>query len=610
MDPDRRRFLKQVGCGAVAMAVGTNVARAEGAAKRPNVVLIMTDDQGYGDLGCHGNKHIRTPNLDALHARSVRLTDFHVSPVCTPTRGALMTGRCPNRIGIWHVVMGPSQLRKSETTMADVFSANGYRTAIFGKWHLGDCYPFRPQDRGFDEVLVHGGGVVGHTPDYWLNDYFDDTYLHNGKREKFEGYCTDVWFDNAMKFIEANRNGPFFAYISTNAPHQPFQAPPKYAGMYEGNRNVANAAFYGMITRIDENIARFVKKLDALGLADNTILIFMTDNGTAAGVRGKVGFNAGMRGRKGSAYEGGHRVPCWFRWPAGGLGGGRDVSRLTDHVDILPTLIDLCGMKLPGDRKIHFDGKSIAPLLRDSDADWPDRVMVAEKQNVVTRPIKWRTCAVMTDRWRLVNGKELYDIKADPGQKRNIAAGNRDVVKTLRAEYDKWWAGVSESHDKVAEIIIGSTRANPTRLTCYHWNNKSGNQGLMPWGQAYIVAGPLFNGTWDVRIDRAGKYTFTLRRWPVESHLRINDSSNAKPPEKPFRPIPGRVITTTKARIRIQDIDQTVGVPKNAESVTFNLTLKPGPCRLQTWFMDDEGNSRGAFYVHAEAREVDNDAGR
>jgi len=599
MDPSsRREFLRRVGYGAAAIALGAQRAGAQTLAKRPNVVLVMTDDQGYGDLGCHGNKHIKTPNLDRLYARSVRLTDFHVSPVCTPTRGALMTGRCPNRIGIWHVVMGPSQLRKSEVTMGDIFSANEYRTAIFGKWHLGDNYPFRPQDRGFSEVLVHGGGVVGHTPDYWLNDYFDDTYLHNAAREKFKGYCTDIWFDNAMKFIEANRRNPFFVYLSTNAPHQPFQVPAEYKKMYEGDRNVANAAFYGMITRIDENVARLERKLESLGLADNTILIFMTDNGTAAGVRGRVGFNAGMRGKKGSAYEGGHRVPCWFRWPAGGLKGGRDVGRLTDHVDILPTLIDLCGLKLP--RKIEFDGKSIVPLLRGDDKGWPDRALVVERQNVVSRPVKWRSCAVMTDRWRLVNGRELYDIKADPGQRRNIAARRPDVVKDLRGKYDKWWDSVSESHDKVAEIIIGSKHEDPTRLTCYHWNNASGNQGRMPWGQAYIVAGPLFNGYWDLKVAQAGDYTFTLRRWPVEANLGINESSDAKPPEKPFRPIPGSSMTTTRARLKIQDIDRTVPVERNAESVTFKVTLKSGSTRLRTWFMDDKDkkNSRGAFYVH------------
>jgi arylsulfatase A-like enzyme len=202
--------------------------------KPPNVVLVVTDDQGYGDLGCHGNPILRTPNLDALYRQSVRLTDFHVGPTCAPTRASLMTGRYCNRTGVWHTIMGRSLLRRDEVTMADVFAAGGYRTGIFGKWHLGDNYPFRPQDRGFHEVLVHGGGGVGQTPDTWGNDYFDDTYLHNGTPEKFSGYCTDVWFDGAMRFIEANRDRPFFAYLATNAPHSPYNVSERYSRPLQG----------------------------------------------------------------------------------------------------------------------------------------------------------------------------------------------------------------------------------------------------------------------------------------------------------------------------------------------------------------------------------------
>ena len=298
-----------------------------------------------------------------LYGQSVRLTDFHVGPTCAPTRAALMTGRYCNRTGVWHTVMGRSLLRRDEVTMADVFAAGGYRTGIFGKWHLGDNYPFRPQDRGFQEVLVHGGGGVGQTPDYWGNDYFDDTYWHNGKPEKQAGYCTDVWFDGALRFIEANRDRPFFAYIATNAPHSPFNVAEQYSGPYMG-KSVPNANFYGMIANIDENMGRLLGKLKALGLEENTILIFMTDNGTAAGFQAGKGFNAGMRGTKGSEYDGGHRVPCFLRWPAGGLGGGKDVSRLTAHIDLLPTLIELCGLPQPAG--VKFDGASLAPLLRDA----------------------------------------------------------------------------------------------------------------------------------------------------------------------------------------------------------------------------------------------------
>ncbi len=565
---------------------------------RPNVILILTDDQGYGDLACNGNPVIQTPNLDALHARSVRLENYHVSPVCTPTRSALMTGRCPNRVGCWHVVMGPAQLRKEELTAADVFSFNDYKTAIFGKWHLGDNYPFRPQDRGFEEVLVHGGGVVGHTPDHWMNNYFDDTYMHNGVKEKFAGYCTDIWFDNAIQYIRQNAETPFFVYLSLNAPHSPFIAPEEDVAVYRNNPDVPDPNFYGMISRIDRNLPRLTDELENLGLTDDTILIFMTDNGTSQGYRNGVGYNAGMRGIKGSLYDGGHRVPCWFHWPAGNLTGGRDVNRITDHVDILPTLIDLCDLRLP--REVRFDGTSLSPLLKGEDHAWPDRVMVAENQ-LSLQPVKWRNCAVMTDRWRLVNGEELYDMRLDPGQKHDVAAANPDTVARLRAEYDRWWQSVSEHHDNVNKIITGSTHETPSKLTCYTWNNESGSQADMPWGQAHIVAGQMANGYWNVDIPSAGRYAIHLRRWPSETGYAINDTSDDDPPEKPWCDIQAnRSFKAIRARVKIQGVDLTSAVEEGAREVVFSAELEQGSARLQTWFIDEAGDSRGAYYVHIE----------
>ncbi|NQT85272.1 sulfatase-like hydrolase/transferase, partial [bacterium] len=274
----RRRFLAGLTAGAGAASLGSAALAATPPAKapgnRPNVVIVITDDQGYGDLGCTGNKMIRTPNLDRLHDGSVRLTDFHVSPCCTPTRASVMTGRDCVRVGAWGTTWGRSMPRADEVMMPAVFRAAGYSTGMFGKWHLGDTYPFRPQDRGFDHVVCHGGGGVGQTPDYWGNDYFDDTYFHNGAARKHTGYCTDVWFDEAIQFIAANRGRPFFAYLSTNAPHGPLNVAPKYAEPYLKKGVPASMAkFYGMIENIDQNMARLTKHLDALGLAENTILI-------------------------------------------------------------------------------------------------------------------------------------------------------------------------------------------------------------------------------------------------------------------------------------------------------------------------------------------------
>ncbi|MBT7256599.1 MAG: sulfatase-like hydrolase/transferase, partial [Planctomycetaceae bacterium] len=266
----------------------------------PNVIVVITDDQGYGDIAIHGNQMIQTPSMDKLYAQSVRLTNYHVDPTCSPTRSALMSGRYSTRTGVWHTVNGRSLMSTAEYTIAEVFRDNGYKTAMFGKWHLGDNYPCRPQDQGFEHTFIHGGGGVGQGPDYWDNDYFDDTYWRNGVPEKQKGYCTDVWFEDALSFIKRNRNKPFFAYISTNAPHGPYIVDEKYSQPYKDKGvGKGQAEFYGMIENIDENLGRLVNKLDEWKLAHNTILIFTTDNGSAMGhrvIKGAQwkGFNAGM----------------------------------------------------------------------------------------------------------------------------------------------------------------------------------------------------------------------------------------------------------------------------------------------------------------------------
>ena len=583
----RREFLKTVGSAAASAGAPFilpsctsmgGMTAAQG--KRPNVVLVITDDQGYGDLGCHGNLVIQTPNLDRLYTQSVRLTDFHVDPTCSPTRSALMTGHYSTRTGVWHTIMGRSLLGKHEVTMADVFSVAGYRTGVFGKWHLGDNYPFRPQDRGFGEVLVHGGGGIGQGIDYWGNDYFDDTYFHNGKRKKYSGYCTDVWFDEAIEFIEANKDRPFFCYIPTNAPHGPYNVAEKYAEPYR-NKDIPNANFYGMITNIDENMGRLSKKLKALGLEKDTILIFMTDNGTSAGFRRGVGFNADMRGTKGSEYDGGHRVPCFIRWPGGGVAGGRDIDQLAAHIDLLPTLIELCGLR--GPRGVEFDGASLAPLLKGNAKRWPDRTLLVHSQRI-EHPEKWRKSAVMTERWRLVNGKELHDIKADPGQQNNIADTHPRVVEKLRKAYEDWWADISKRFDEYCEIIIGSDEENPCQLMSHDWHSPN-----PAWSQRAVLNGSKANGFWAVEVARAGTYEFALRRWPVE----VDKPITAAIPR-------GKAISATKARLKISDVDVTGPVPADAHAVTFRVQLKAGKTRLQTWFIDDKGVSRGAYYVYVK----------
>jgi arylsulfatase A-like enzyme len=579
----RRQFLKTVGSAVASTGTlsilpgcgGISQTKVLGK-KHPNVVLVMTDDQGYGDLGCHGNPVIQTPNLDRLYTQSIRLTDFHVGPTCSPTRAALMTGHYCNRTGVWHTIMGRSLLRKDEITVADIFSEGGYRTGIFGKWHLGDNYPFRPQDRGFGEVLIHGGGGVGQGPDYWGNDYFDDTYFHNGRPEKFQGYCTDIWFDGAMKFIETNKKRPFFCYIPTNTPHGPYNVADKYSKPYR-DKGVpkSQANFYGMITNIDENMGRLMNRLKELGLEKNTILIFMTDNGTSGS------YSGGMRGKKGSEYEGGHRVPCFIRWPDGVLTGGIDVDRLTAHIDLLPTLIELCGLKKP--HGIKFDGDSIVQLLRREDRSWPERILITDSQRI-EHPEKWRKSAVMSDHWRLINGKELYDIKADPIQKNDIADNNPQTVQKLREAYEDWWGDISGRFDEFCETILGSDKQNPTCLMSHDWHTEK-----VPWHQRAVLNGMQANGFWAVEVERNGRYQFELRRWAKVLDAGINEAIDG-----------GKAIAATKARLTIADQDVTVPVARNARAVKFELQLKAGKTRLQTWFMDNRGNSRGAYYVYVK----------
>jgi arylsulfatase A-like enzyme len=568
-------------CWALVFLAGSSALTAR---DRPNVILVITDDQGYGDLGCHGNEIIQTPHLDQLYEQSARLTDFHVSPLCTPTRAGLMMGQNPVRLGAWGTTWGRSLPRADATTMAKVFAAAGYRTGCFGKWHLGDNYPFRPQDRGFQEVLIHGGGGVGQAPDYWGNDYFDDTYFRNGRPEKQEGYCTDVWFDAAWDFIQAGSDRPFFVYLTTNAPHGPFLVADKYRQLYDKNPNCPNAAFYGMITNIDDNMGRLLDRLKTKSLADNTILIFTTDNGTAAGFRSGKGFNAGMRGAKGSLYDGGHRVPCFIRWPSGGLTGGRDVANLTSHVDMIPTLADLCGVRIP--EETQLDGISLAPLLLGRTDSLPDRKIFVQFRQSSQPPEKGRA-TVMTERWRLVGDRQLFDIDADPGQQQDVAAAHPEVVGELRRAYEDWWADVSQRFDEFNHIVLGDDAENPVHLCSFDWHTQTA------WSQRQVRSGAAVNSFWAVEIARAGSYEITLRRWPEEANAPITAA------------IPGgKAIAASEARVKIAEIDLTKPIPAGATAVTFTVDLVRGPTRLQTWLIDSQSRqTRGAYYVSVKRRE-------
>jgi len=575
--------------------------------RAPHIVLVLTDDQGCGDLGRAGNPVLQTPNLDRFAGNSVRFVDYHVGPTCAPTRAGLFTGRYANSTGVWHTVGGRSLLRKDEWTIAAAFREQGYRTGLFGKWHLGDVYPYRPQDRGFDTTVVHGGGGISQVPDYWGNDYFDDTYMADGRPRAFEGYCTDVFFEQAMAFIEAEPDRPCLCVITTNAPHCPYNVEEKYARPYRGQVPEERARFYGMIANIDWNFGRLQDRLKATGLEENTILMFMTDNGTAAGAamdkEGFVteGYNAGLRGIKNTPYDGGHRVPFFLRWPAGKLDRGMDVDRLTSHIDFMPTLLDLCEIPAPPSRSFH--GRSLKPLLYGDRESWPERAIVTDSQRV-TMPIKWRQSAVMTERWRLINGEALYDMTEDRGQTRDIASRHPDVVATLRAEYETWWGIVSTQFDEDIPFTIGDEAHPAIELTCHDWRNEA---AWVPHQQGEIRKGIVGAGYWEIDVARAGKYVFELRRWPSEADraIRAGIEGDDVPWKKEWIGAPdwyyytgGSAQPIREAGLRIGGREFIAAVQGDQKAARFTVSLEAGPTRLEAWFAGDGGLEMGAYYVH------------
>lgn len=596
--------------------------------QKPNVVLVITDDQGYGDIAAHGNPWIKTPSMDKLWEESVRLTDYHVSPTCAPTRAALMTGRYNDRTGVWHTVTGRTLLRENEVTMAQVFKDNGYSTGMFGKWHLGDNYPRRPIDVGFQKAVYLGGGAIGNAADYWDNDYFDDHYYDNGVFRQFEGYCTDVWFREATKFIDSNKDKPFFCYLATNAPHGPYHVEDKYSNQYKDNPLIPNANFYGMITNIDENLGKLRAYLKEENLEENTIFIFTTDNGSAAGIRLErqknehipndgfptvYGFDAGMRGKKGSPFDGGHRVPCFIHWPAGGLDEGRDFDGLSAHIDILPSLIEMCGLEL--NEGPELDGISLWKYLKGK-LKWKkgERTLFVDSQRI-EEPIYFRRSAVMQKKWRLLYSDELYNMKIDPGQRHDVALRYPEKVKELQSLYDNWYSDVFSGYETRSYIHIGSETAPSMKLSSHDWMEvvkpdgeepaPPGVQVPPPHSHGRIRQGYQANGYWDIEVERSGKYKIELMRWPKEAGKGIREGIPAS-----TIPIPGGrrfpkgvALNIKNARLQIQDFDSTVAVTDNMKAAEFTIDLEPGKTRLKTFFTGDGGLSLGAYYVYISIAE-------
>ena len=441
-----------------------NVDAADLAGSKPNIILIITDDQGYGPVAAHGHPWIKTPNLDALHATSTRFTRMLVSPTCSPTRAALMSGRHPMKNGVTHTILERERMALSTTTLPQILKTAGYTSGIFGKWHLGDEEPYQPHQRGFDETFIHGAGGIGQAyacscADAPGNKYFNPVIRHNGSFVKTDGYCTNLFFSAALGWIQEKKGGdePFFAYITTNAPHGPFIAPPENTERFTKlGFEAKTAGFYGMIENIDENVGRLMEHLEKWKMLEDTMVIFMSDNGMTGGGSGRPGkalgtdengsemflYNAGMKGQKGSADEGGVRVPFFVRWD-GKIDAGIDDDRVAAHIDILPTLAALAGAEVPADQ---VEGRSMLPLLGKVDGAkdvWPERYLFTHKARWKTgadpEDSKWQSFAVRGPRYRLVGEKDLYDMEKDPGQKTNIAERSPEIVAKMKAAYDEFW---------------------------------------------------------------------------------------------------------------------------------------------------------------------------
>jgi arylsulfatase A-like enzyme len=554
------------------------------AAEKPNVILIVADDQGYGDLSAHSNPVLKTPNMDRLYSESVRFTDFHVAPMCSPTRGQLMTGRDAMKSGCTAVCQGRSIPRRDIPTMANFFADSGYTTGHFGKWHLGDSYPFRPQDRGFQETIHHRAWGITSLADYWGNTYFDPVLNHNGVDSKYQGYCTDIFFAEAMHWIEGKTKAeePFFVYLPTNTPHVPNVCAEKYSAPYVGEHDGKKipAEFYGMIANLDENLGKLEAFLNDTQLRDNTILIYMSDNGTQSRQAQEI-FNAGMRDKKTSVYEGGHRVPCFVRWPAGGLLSGKDIDELTQVQDLLPTLIELCDLR-KGNNATAFDGASLADLMKGVANELADRKLVVQYK-VSGAP--WDPAVVLWDKWRLIGGTELYHVGRDPGQAANVADQHSEVVKAMAVHYEAWYAEAKPLFDRPRWIHVGTEKQNPMMLYAQDWvGDYCDNMGGLTRATAV--------GSWTIEVAQQGVYELELRRWPIEADMALA-AGIAPDGKKGQRPI-------MAANVQIDGGNYTLDAAPDAKHVTFHVPLKPGKTQLATLFLDEQDQTLcSAMYVKA-----------
>ena len=411
---------------------------------KPNVVLILTDDQGWGDLSLHGNTILETPQLDKLAKSGKQLTKFYVSPLCAPSRASILTGRYHLNTGVLSVSKGLEVMDSDETTIAELFKANGYNTGIFGKWHNGQHYPNRPNDQGFDEFL---GFCAGH----WSN-YFDTELDHNGKMEKTKGYITDVLTNAALAFMSDNKDKPFLCYIPYNAPHSPHQVPDKYFNKYKA-KGLDNelASIYGMVENIDDNVGRILNYLKAHNLEENTIVIFLSDNGPN-GVR----YNGMMRGIKGTVHEGGTRVPFFIRWK-NHIPEGQTNETPTGHIDIYPTLQDLCNLKPITGKPLA--GVSLASLLLKDTASFDTHRKLYTHVNFMEIPAGLNSGGFRYNQYRFAyesDKPQLYDLTQEPEEKKDLSLLKSDITTQFLNNYNRWFTSATAGFQYNRPVVLST----------------------------------------------------------------------------------------------------------------------------------------------------------
>jgi arylsulfatase A-like enzyme len=532
--------------------------------ERPNIVLIITDDQGYGDLSLTGNSVLQTPHIDSLARDGMRFENFYVCPVCAPTRASLLTGRYYYRTGVVDTYLGRAMMRPSEITIAEMLRDNEYRTGIFGKWHLGDNYPMRPQDQGFETTLVHAGGGIGQPSDPPEgNSYMDPKLYENGKLKQFQGYCTDVYTDGAIEFIEKHHKEPFFCYLATNAPHTPLEVPDEWVSPFRNSDiDDPTARIYAMVKNIDDNVGRLLKKLDELGIANNTVVMFLTDNGPQQPGR----YNGNMRGLKTTVYQGGIRVPLLVRWP-GKVEPASETRRIAAHLDIVPTICEITGTALPRDRDL--DGRSLMPLFQGRSSAWADRTIFTQWHRG-DMPNPRQAAAAITERYKLVlnatpsSGVELFDLVADPAETTNLSDKLPQITQELLRRYDRWFERVTpEGGYGPVRIWLGDDHENPSTLTRQDWRGPRAG-----WGKDDVL------GHWEVDVRRNGLYQITVHTKPLPEDVTI--------------------------QVTLNQAQASALLPAGERRVTLPpMNVQAGEGRVEATYEYD-GLTRGVWYVDVE----------